>query len=338
MYLKELCELDGVSGNEAAVRCFIKDKISPFCEEIYVDSIGNLIAKRKGRSSKKKIMISSHTDEVGLIISGITEKGFLEFKTVGGIDTRVLISKQVRIGDEKIKGVIGMKAIHLQSADERTTVPKESALFIDIGCRNKESAEELVALGDYAAFCTEYRDFGNGKLKAKAIDDRVGCDIMIELIKEEPVYDTFYCFMAQEETGLRGARIAANKVKPDIALVLEATTAADVVGVNECDCVTTLGKGAAVSFADRRTIVEKEFCEWLYNEAKKASIPVQYKNAVAGGNDAGAIHLACGGIKTASVSVPARYIHSPVGVADKADIEAVYKIAEMFIKRADEIV
>ena len=338
MYLKELCELDGVSGNEGAVRSFIKEKIEPYCDEIYVDSIGNLIAKKKGKSDKRKVMIAAHTDEVGLIISGITDKGFLEFKTVGGIDTRVLISKQVRVGSEKVKGVIGMKAIHLQSKSERQTVPKVSSLFIDIGCKDKESAEEKVSLGDYAAFCTEYSDFGTDKIKAKAIDDRVGCAILIEIVKTEPVYDTYFCFTAQEETGLRGAKIAAARISPDIALVVESTTGADVANVEERERVTTLGKGAAISFADRRTIVEKEFSEWLYNEAEKSSISVQYKNAVAGGNDAGAIHLAAGGIRTATVSVPSRYIHSPAGIADKNDIEAVEKVARMFITRADELI
>ena len=338
MYLRELCELDGVSGNEGEVRSFIKDKITPYCDEIKIDSIGNLIALKKGKSSEKKIMLSAHTDEVGLIISGITEKGFLEFKTVGGIDTRVLISKQVRVGKEKIKGVIGMKAIHLQSRSERETVPKVSSLFIDIGCKNKEEAEELVSLGDYVAFNTEYADFGKGKIKAKAIDDRAGCAILMELIKEELVYDTYFCFLAQEETGLRGAKIAAARLCPDIALVIEATTCADVGGVLEKDYVTQIGKGAAISFADRRTIVEKEFASWLYNEAKKNEIPVQYKNAVSGGNDAGAIHIAAGGIKTASVSVPARYIHSPVSIAGKSDINACISVARMFLNRADELV
>ena len=338
MYLKELCELDGVSGNEGAVRSFIKEKISPYCDEIFTDSIGNLIAKKNGKSSDKKVMVAAHTDEVGLIISGITEKGFLEFKTVGGIDTRVLISKQVRVGEDKIKGVIGMKAIHLQSRSERQTVPKVSSLFIDIGCKDKESAEEKVSLGDYASFCTEYSDFGSGKIKAKAIDDRVGCAIMLELVKTEPVYDTYYCFTAQEETGLRGAKIAASRISPDIALVIESTTCADVANVDEKDYVTALSKGAAISFADRRTIVERDFASWLYDEAKKCNIPVQYKNAVAGGNDAGAIHIAAGGVKTASVSVPARYIHSPVSIADKSDIDAVMQVAKMFVTRADELI
>ena len=161
---------------------------------------------------------------------------------------------------------------------------------------------------------------------------------MLELVKTEPVYDTYYCFTAQEETGLRGAKIAASRISPDIALVIEATTCADIANVDEKDYVTALSKGAAISFADRRTIVERDFASWLYDEAKKCNIPVQYKNAVAGGNDAGAIHIAAGGVKTASVSVPARYIHSPVSIADKSDIDAVMQVAKMFVTRADELI
>lgn len=338
MLLKELCELNGVSGGEGAVRSYILDKIKPYADEITVDTIGNIIAKRSGESPSHRIMLSAHMDEVGFIISGITDKGFLEFKTVGGIDTRVIISKRVKIGADKISGVIGMKAIHLQTPDERENVPKVSSLFIDIGAKNKEEAEKKVSLGDYAAFDTQFCEFGSGKYKAKAIDDRAGCAVLINLIAKKPKFDTYFCFTTQEEVGLRGARIAAARVKPDIALVVEATTCSDVGGVRAEDYVTRLGGGAAVSFADRSTIVDREYCERLIKLAKRENIPVQYKAAVAGGNDAGAIHLAVGGIKTASVSVPCRYLHSPAGIADAADIEAVERLAGAFLKYADEII
>lgn len=338
MYIKELCSLDGVSGCENEVRSFIIEKIRPLADELTVDSIGNIIALKHGERRDKRVMLSAHTDEVGFIISGITDNGFLEFKTVGGIDTRVIISKHVRIGRNKINGIIGIKAIHLQTRDERRSVPKLSSLYIDIGAKSREEAEKLVSLGDYAAFDTRYSDFGTNKIKAKAIDDRVGCAILIELMREKPLFDTYFCFMAQEEVGLRGAGLAAARVKPDIALVLEATTCSDVGGVSEADYVTRLGGGAAVSFADRTTVVERGFCEWLINSARKESIPVQYKASVSGGNDAGAIHLANGGIKTASVSVPCRYIHSSVGIADKSDIEAVKALALLFLKRTADII
>ncbi len=335
MYLKELCELDGVSGQEGAVRGFIKDKIKDYADSITIDSIGNIIALKKGRSSDKKIMLSSHTDEIGFIISAITEKGFLEFKTVGGIDTRVMISKRVRVGKDKLSGVIGMKAIHLQKKSEREAVPEVSSLYIDIGAKDKAEAKKYVSLGDYAVFDTDFEELGDC-VKAKAIDDRAGCAILLELIKEKPWYDTYFCFTSQEEVGLRGAKIAAAKVKPDIALVIEATTASDVSEVSQKDYVTRLGKGAAVSFADRSTIVNEAFYKKLLAVAEEENIPVQTKQALAGGNDAGAIHLAVGGIRTASLSVPTRYIHSPCSVADRQDIDAVYKLAKAFLKQIDE--
>lgn len=338
MFLKELCQLDGVSGNEKLVRDFIIDKVSPYADEIKIDSIGNLIVKRCGHSSEKRVMIASHTDEVGFIISGITDKGFLEFKTVGGIDTRVLISKNVRIGKNKIPGVIGMKAIHLLEKSERTEVPKIKSLYIDIGANSKEEAEKYVELGDYAAFATEYEELSEDSIKAKAVDDRAGCSILIELIKEKPMYDTYFCFTAQEEAGLRGARVAVNRVKPDIGLVIEATTCSDVAPADEKDYVIRLGKGAAVSFADGTTIADENYYKKLLSVAGEENIPVQTKAAIAGGNDAGAIHLAQGGIKCATISVPCRYIHSPAGIASYKDIDAVKRLAAAFLKRTDEFI
>ncbi len=335
MYLKELCELDGVSGNEAEVRGFITEKLKRYADDISVDAIGNIIAFKKGRDSSKRVMLSAHTDEVGFIISGITEKGFLEFKTVGGIDTRVIISKRVRVGKDKLSGVIAMKAIHLQEKSERGKVPKISSLYIDIGAISKEEAEKYISLGDYASFDTDFEDMGE-MVKSKAIDDRAGCAILLELIKKDTLYDTYFCFMAQEEVGLRGARIAAIRVKPDIALVVESTTCSDVSGAEEKDFVTRLGSGVAVSFADRSTIVNEDFYKKLVMLAKEENIPVQSKQALAGGNDAGAIHLAAGGIKCASISVPTRYIHSPCSVAKKSDIDSAFRLAESFLRRVDE--
>ncbi len=338
MYIKELCNLDGVSGSEGDVRAFVLEKIKPYADSIEVDSIGNIIAKRVGEKTGKKVMLSAHMDEVGFIISGITEKGFLKFKTVGGIDTRVIISKRVRIGKEKIPGVIGMKAVHLQEKSEREKIPKASSLYIDIGAENKEDAEKYVSLGDYAAFDTEYEELSDDVIKAKAIDDRAGCSALIELIKEKPLYDTYFAFTTQEEVGLRGAKIAAMKIEPDIALVVESTTCSDVYAIEEKDYVTRLGGGAAISFADRSTIVKKDYYNKLIEIANRKNIKVQTKAAVAGGNDSGAIHLAAGGVLCASVSLPCRYIHSPCGIASLSDYAAVVSVAKAFLENTDEFI
>ncbi|MDD6734782.1 MAG: M42 family metallopeptidase [Clostridiales bacterium] len=337
MLIKELTNIDGVSGNETAVREFIKKEISSFADEITVDSIGNLIALKKG-NFKKRVMLAAHMDEVGFIISGVNEDGFLQFKTVGGIDTRVIISKKVRIGRDNIKGIIGMKAIHLQKRTERESVPEIKDIFIDIGAKDKKDALSKVNLGDYAAFDTDFEVLGEESIKAKAIDDRAGCAVLMELIKNPVKYDTYFVFTVQEEVGLRGAGVAANRINPDIALVLESTTCSDVSGFEEHEYVTSMGGGVAVSFMDMRTIVNRDFRSWLYTNAEKENIPVQYKRAASGGNDSGKIHLALGGIKTASLSVPCRYLHSPCGIASMKDIDSMHKLAMLFLDRIDEVI
>ena len=217
-------------------------------------------------------MLSCHTDEVGFIINGITKEGYLEFQTVGGIDTRVIISKKVRIGN--IKGIIGIKAIHLTTKSERENIPKVKDLYIDIGAKDEEDAKKYVRLGDYAAFDTDFELLGKSSIKAKAIDDRVGCYILTELIKQPVQYDTYFCFCTQEEVGLRGSRVAAYKINPDICLVIEATTCSDVKGSVPHGYSTIMNKGAAISFMDRTTIYNKDLYEWLYELAKKNNIPV----------------------------------------------------------------
>ncbi len=336
MLLESLCNACGVSGNEKEVRDIIIPEIKPYCDDVLIDSMGNVIAFKKGSDSSKKVMLSAHIDEVGFIISGITDKGYLEFKKVGGIDTRVIISKNVLVGEKKIPGVIGMKAIHLQTKGEREEVPKVKSLFIDIGAKDKEDAEKYVNLGDYATFSTRYQEIGEDVIKAKALDDRVGCYVLLKLIKEPVKYDTYFCFTVQEEVGLRGARIAAYRINPDIALVLEATTCADVSKVPEHRMVTEMGKGVSISFMDSSTIVNKEYVTFLERIAQ--DIPTQFKKMTSGGNDAGAIHITRDGIKTASLSIPARYIHSPVGVASKKDIDAMEKLARRFLERVDEVI
>lgn len=337
MLIKELVNLCGVSGDEGEVRAFLKEKIAPFADEIIVDAIGNLIALKKGDNSKK-IMLAAHMDEVGFIISGINDKGYLEFKTVGGIDTRVMLSKKVLIGKNKIPGVIGIKAIHLQEKADRESVPKVKDLYIDIGAENKEDAEKVVSIGDYAAFDTRFEMLGDDTFKAKAVDDRAGCAILLELIKKPVKYDTYFVFTTQEEVGLRGATVAAHRVNPDACMVLEATSCNDVYECPEHEYVTSIGKGAAITFMDGRHIAPKDIFKWLCGAARDAGISFQLKRSISGGNDSGKIHLAKGGVKTISVSVPARYIHSPCSVASLEDIESARRIGELFLDRIDEVI
>lgn len=331
MLIEKLCNAQGVSGDEGEIRSIIKSEIKPYADEIRTDMLGNLIAYKKGKNSSKKIMISAHMDEVGFIISGITDKGYLRFKTVGGIDTRVILGKKV-VFKSGIKGIIGVKAIHLLSESERDSVPKIKDLYIDIGTSTKEEAEKYVSVGDYATFDTVFGNLGGTRIKAKAIDDRAGCAVLAELLKVETEFDLYACFTTQEEVGLRGSTVCAEAIKPDVALVLESTTCSDVYKVDPEFEVTTCGGGVAISFMDGRTIVNDGHFKRLTEMADRNGIPYQLKRTTAGGNDAGSIHLAAGGTVTASVSVPCRYLHSPVGVADMKDIDAMEAFAKAYLR------
>lgn len=322
--LKELTCLDGVSGEENAVRDYIISKIDGHCE-YSIDPLGSIIAFKKGKNrSVKKLMVDAHMDEVGLIITSITSDGFLGFSAVGGIDTAVLMFRRVRIGN--INGVITGKPVHLISAEERKKLPKADSLYIDIGANSKEEALKLVRIGDKAVICGEYVQMGN-KIKAKAIDDRVGCAILISLLTKETDYDFYAAFSVQEEVGLHGAKAVTFTVDPDSAIILEATTAADIAGVEASKRVCVLGEGPAVSFMDRATVYDRAY----YDAALKSGIKCQPKAAVAGGNNSGSVHLSRGGVRTLAISVPCRYIHSPSCVADTEDIENAEKLSQYMI-------
>lgn len=336
MYLSELTSLSGVSGNEQAVRAYICEKLRGRCEKIEIDSMGNVMAFQSGTAATDKtLMLCAHMDEVGLIVSRITEDGFLKFKTVGGIDPRVLISKRVCVGEQALPGVIGRKAIHLLTAEERKKAPKIKDLLIDIGAASLSEAEELVSVGDYVTFDSAFVEFGEGRIKAKALDDRVGCAVLLQLLDKKCEVNRWFVFTVQEETGLRGARLCARKIKPDLAVVLEGTTCSDLPGTEDKMTSTRLGGGAAVSLVDGATSYNRTLAQWLYALARQRGIAVQFKKTATGGNDAGSIHTAAGGIAVAAVSVPARYIHSPSGVIAKDDYNAVLQLTEALLEEAD---
>ncbi len=330
MLLKKLCNQDGVSGCEYDVRNTIIQEISSYVDELKCDTLGNIIALKRGSCHDKKLMVAAHMDEVGFIVTGHTDKGYLKFECVGGIDTRVIISKRVRTRSG-IKGVIGIKAVHLQTPEELESVPKIKNLFIDIGAASKEDALKLAPIGEYMAFDTEFADFGTDKVKAKALDDRVGCYALCELLKDSYPYDVYAVFTVQEEVGLRGAKIAAYNVSPDACLVLEGTTCSDVGSTPKHLQVTECGDGSALSIMDRASVSDREIVNYLYTTAKKNNIPVQFKKTAMGGNDAGSISTSKAGVRTAVASVPCRYLHSPVSVASKTDILSTINIAKIFL-------
>lgn len=331
--LTELCSLDGISGDERSVREYIIAAIDGKCE-YRTDNLGNLIVFKRGRERpKNKVMISAHMDEVGLIVTSVKDDGTLTLAAVGGVDTGVVIGRRIRVGKSKIQGVIGAKAVHNLTDDEKDKMPSLSSLYADIGVSSREEAEKLVSAGDCVYFDSELYMMGEDYLCAKAIDDRFGCAVMLSLIETELPYDCTFTFVVQEEVGLRGSRTAAYSVDPDFALVLEATTAADIPladGEKKC-CI--LGKGAVVSYMDRSTIYDRELFELSKSIAADNSIGWQTKTMVAGGNDSGAIHISRGGVRTLAVSAPCRYLHSPCCVARLCDMEDCRRLAGKLIEK-----
>lgn len=329
--LKNLCLMNSASGDERAVRDFIINEIKDFCE-YNVDNLGSVIAFKKGnKTPSKKVMLCAHMDEVGFIITDITDDGYLKFSAVGGIDSRVIAGRVIKINDTL--GVIGLKPIHLLSSDEAEKAPDSSDLFIDIGAKNKDDALKYVHLGDYAYFESDYYEFGDGFIKSKALDDRIGCMLLIELIKNEVEYDTYFCFNVQEEVGLRGAMCTSFAVQPDISVVLETTTAADLCGVTGGDRVCVLGEGPVVSFMDGRTIYDKGLYKLAMTTAFDNNIKIQTKTAIAGGNDAGAIQTSGKGSKVMAVSLPCRYIHSGSSVVKNSDIVETRKLLKAILPK-----
>lgn len=329
--LKKLTDAFGCSGNESEVRNIIIEEIRDCGADISVDNMGNLLAFKlaKNNPDAKTILFAAHMDEVGFIVTGITDDGYIKFQAVGGIDPKVIISKRIIINGHP--GVIGLKPIHLTTKEERQTSPTMDMLYADIGAKTREDAEKIAEKGDYFGFDSEYVEFGS-RIKAKAIDDRLGCMVMIELLKKDWDVNLVCAFTVQEEAGLRGAKLAARGINPDYAVVLEVTTCNDMPGVPAHLCVTRMGKGAAITVLDSACKTSREAVELMANAAKARNIPWQLKASTAGANDSGNIHLADGGIKTVSLSVPCRYFHSAVCVVDKADIDSCQRMAEAFLE------
>lgn len=333
MLLKILTELNGVSGNEIPVSDFIISQLSGFADNMTKDTMGNLIFFKKGKNpSGKKVAIFAHMDEVGFIVTDITDDGYIKFSQVGGLDDRILLTQKVSIGNNKIKGIIGIKAVHLQSADERKKVIKTDDMYIDIGASNKEEAMNLVKKGDYIAFDSDYTPLSLSRFKAKAIDDRAGCAIIMDLIKNDYDEDIYFCFTVQEETGLRGARVLSRRINPDIAFILEATTASDTAFIPEHLYATRLGSGPVLTLMDRGSYSDKELNKFVSDIADEFNIKYQYKLTSNGGNDASAIQTGASGCRVCSISLPCRYIHSPICVADKTDFDAMKILAQKILE------
>lgn len=323
--LKELSEARGVSGREDEIRSILFRHVREYIDEHRVDALGNLIVVRKARASAgapvpRKVMLAAHMDEVGLMITEITKSGLLRFQPSGGIDPRLLLAKKVLIGDNKVPGVIGVKPIHKLKAEELNQAPKYEQLAIDIGVTTQAAAEALTHVGDYATFDTAYEELGP-YAKGKAFDDRAGCAVLVELLKHDYPFDLHAVFTVQEEVGLRGARVAAYSVEPDCAIALEGTIADDLPKKKDVSPTSRLGGGPVLTVMDRSFIAHPGMLRHAVAVAEKHGIPYQFKQPGIGGTDAGAIHLTREGIPSLTVAVPCRYIHSPVALLYRKDLE-----------------
>ncbi len=331
--LETLCCLDGVSGSEDEVRDYIMERVMPFADELKTDALGNLLVFKKGAvTPPKRLMLAAHMDEVGLIVTAITDEGYLKFAAAGGIDRRVILGKHVFVGAGRTPGIVGCKAFHLTTAEQRRKIPEMRDMYIDIGAQTKQEAEALISPGDAVAFEDSVIRFGDGFIKAKAIDDRTGCAVMVELIESQLPCDCWFAFTVQEEVGCRGAGAAAAQIQPDVALVLESTTAADIHGVVGADRVCCLGQGVVLPYMDGGTVYDRELYKTLRRLAEENDIPWQTKSRVAGGTDASAIQRSGGGVAVAAISVAVRNIHSPSCVAKLDECRAQLALARLFLK------
>lgn len=334
MELKTLCELNGASGDERAVRNALLEAAQPLCDTVKIDRMGNVIAFKKGKVGGRHLLFSAHMDEIGFIILDATEDGLLQFRPIGGIDPRVAVSKYVVVGEKKLKGVIGALAIHLQTAEDRKRVLGFDNLYIDIGAKDKDEALRDCPPGCYAYYDNDYQEFGQGFAVAKALDDRVGCWNLLRLLEGQYNADVTCAFVVQEEVGLRGATGAAFASDADTVLVLEGTTAGDMGHVDKTRRVCEPGLGVTVSFMDNASIADRTLYGELMDLAKAQGISHQVKRGATGGNDAGAYQRGREGKRTCVLSVPCRYIHGPSSVVKLSDVEAQFLLAQAYAQRA----
>lgn len=335
--METLCCLDGVSGSENEIRDYILERAMPLADEIITDAIGNILVFKKGaKAPAHKLMLCAHMDEVGLIVTHITDDGYLRFAAAGGVDRRVLPGKKVYVGAERVPGFIGTKAIHLTTAEQRKNIPPMKDMFIDIGAADAESAKKLVALGDWVAFDDTVIRFGDGFIKAKAIDDRCGCASMLTLLESDLPCDCWFAFTVQEEVGCRGATVAASIIEPEIALILEGTTAGDLPDAEGAARTCELGGGVVIPFMDGGAIYDRALYAQLGATAEKNGIRWQTKTRVAGGTDASVIQRGGSGCRVAAISVPVRNLHSPSCVARIDECEDQCRLAKLFLEAMAE--
>ena len=331
--MEELCMTPGISSHEEKIAEIIKRELKDVANDIEVDHMGNVFATKKGSSKKgPTVMLASHMDEIGLMVRFIDEKGFIKFSTIGGINDQMLMNQSVTIhtADGEITGVIGSKPPHVTKPEERKKVIPADDMFIDIGAKDKEEAESMVSIGDAITFKSWFASFPNNRIMGKALDNRIGCYVMMEVLKRVDSKATVVGVgTVQEAVGLKGARVSAFKRDPDYAFALDTTLSGDHPGIKPEEAPCVLGKGPAVVLIDasgRGIMTPKVIRDMLVNAGDKYEIPYQLEVSDGGTTDGTSIHLAKEGIPTGVLSVPTRYIHTPVSVASFDDIESTIEL------------
>lgn len=341
MILQELSEAIGVSGKEDAVRQIILQAIEGHASDIRIDPVGNITAIKKAKGKKAdrpRVMLAAHMDETGFMVTNINGDGLIKFVSVGGVDERILPGLRVKIGDNHIPGVVIWTPIH-RSSGQNSPV-KVTDLRIDIGASSKDEVSGKIRTGDLIAYDSRYMEVGEKMLRGKSFDDRVGCSLLIDVLQGGPYpVDVLAAFTVQEEIGLRGAKVAAQTLKPDVAIALEGTTANDIPNATaEVDDIEPgnpackLGFGPALTVMDRSMIVPPQLLKFLRATADKNKLPYQLKTALGGGTDAGAIHTTTVGVPSAVISVPCRYIHSPTAYLNRDDYANTLKLLQAALK------
>ena len=329
--LEKLCNAIGISGDESEVRSIVLDEVKPFADEVKVDAMGSILAVKHGRGAKRvRVMVDAHMDEVGFFIVADEGEGIYRFETVGGIDPRHLLGKQVYVGKGRIPGVIGGRPVHLMSAGEYNQKVPVDGLRIDIGIAGQAN------VGDRAGFATKFKRVGPS-IMSKAIDDRIGVATLIELLKHAPSnIDLCASFSVQEEIGLRGAKVAAQYFKPDMAIAIDSTPANDLPvydGSENTSYNVKLGLGPAIYIADGSTLHDPRLVRFLSSIGDTEKIPYQFRQPGGGGTDSGAIQRSLAGVPTVSVSVPHRYTHSPVSISRVDDWKNTINLIHAALKK-----
>ena len=335
--LEKLSNANGISGAEGAVAKIIRDEIAPYVDEIRTDRMGNLIAVKKGDDFK--IMLAAHMDEIGLMVQYIDEKGFIRFVGVGGWYNPVLVSQRVILHGEKgdIPGVLGMKPPHVMEEADRKKPIELANLFIDVGAHSAEEVEAMgITVGTTVTIERDYQPLAGTVVTGKALDNRVGCAMLIGALKEMESKHTIYAvFTVQEEVGLKGAKTAAFSLNPDVAIATDVTIPGDSPGIERRKAPVFMGEGPVVvmvSASGRGHLADPRMVDWLKKTAKKHDIKIQIEVGDGGNTDASAINFERGGIPSVPVSVPARYIHSPVEVIDLVDLQGAIELIRLAVR------